>query len=84
MLQTQLPTKKEHIQRKFEVVLKELKINPAELRPTERIVGMYHQFLNETLKYFAMMNYIKKKREELGKIQDAKVEKLSYLKLPYA
>ena len=42
MLQTQLPTKKEHIQRKFEVVLKELKINPAELRPTERIVGMYH------------------------------------------
>ena len=81
MLQAQLPTKKEHLQKKFEILMKELKIEAAELKPTQGVVDKYQELMNEILKMFAIQNYTKKKREDLGVIQEVIHEKKAFLKV---
>eukprot|EP00347_Sterkiella_histriomuscorum_P001401 403372177 len=82
VLQATLPTKKEHLQKKFEIVMKELKIDPLELKPTQRVVDKYQELMNEILKMFALQNYIKKKKEDLGIINEVVKEKKAFLQLP--
>ena len=53
ILHAQLPIS-EKLQKKYEIVLKELKIDPSELMPTQRVVDLYHEFINEILKMFAL------------------------------
>ena len=79
VLHAQLPTKKEHLQKKFEIVLKELKIDPSELRPTQKVVDLYQELVNEVLKMFALENYIKKKKEEIGVIAEVQKEKQTFV-----
>lgn len=61
--------------------MRELKIEPTELKPTQRVVEKYQELLNEVLKMFALQNYIKKKKEDLGVIQEVVQEKKAFLKV---
>jgi hypothetical protein len=60
-------------------VIKELKIDPIELKPTQRVVEKYQELMNEVLKMFALQNYIKKKKEDLGIIHEVVKEKKAFL-----
>lgn len=59
--------------------MKELKIDPLELKPTQRVVDKYQELMNEILKMFALQNYIKKKKEDLGIINEVVKEKKAFL-----
>ncbi len=82
MLTAQLPTKKDHLQKKFEIILQELKIDTTDLKPTQRVVELYHNLMNEALKMFALQNYIKKKMDELSVIKEFQAEKKSFMEIP--
>ena len=62
--------------------MKELKLDPAELKPTQRVVEKYQELMNEILKMFALQNYIKKKKEDLNIINEVVKEKKAFLELP--
>ena len=62
----------------MDVVLKELKIDPQILRPTERVADMYHDVIKTILKMFALQKYIKKKKEELEQIKESRNEKTMF------
>ena len=80
MLVSPLPVS-EKVQKKVDIVLKELKIDPAELIPTQRVVEQYHEIISEILKMFALQKYIKKKKEELETIHESKKEKQIFNKV---
>ncbi len=47
--------------------------------PTQKVSEVYQELVNEILKMFALENYIKKMKDELNVINDAKEEKRIYL-----
>jgi len=78
-LQAPLPTNKEHLQKKFDIILSEIDVDPLELPPTQKVSEVYQDLVNEILKMFALENYIKKMKDELNVINEAKEEKRIYL-----
>ena len=54
-------------------------MDPLELPPTQKVSEVYQELVNEILKMFALENYIKKMKDELNVINDAKEEKRIYL-----
>ena len=79
VLTAPLPTNKEHLQKKFEIVLSEIDVDPLDLPPTQKVAEVYQELVNEILKMFALENYIKKMKEEMNVINEAKEEKRTYL-----
>lgn len=74
-----LPTKKESLQKKFEVILEGIDLNPQYLVPTQQVTELYQELTQEILKLFALENYIKKMKDDQNVINEAKIEKRTYL-----
>ena len=79
VLSAPLPSKKEHLQKKFDIVLSEIHLDPTELQPTQAVAETYQELVNEILKMFALENYIKQLRDQQSLINEAKEEKRVYL-----
>ena len=50
------------MQKKFEIVMNELQVNPAELMATQSVVDSYQEVVNEVLKMFVLEKYLHKKK----------------------
>lgn len=52
------------MQKKFEIILGDIGVDPLELQPTQRVAELYQELTQEVLKLFALENYIKKMKED--------------------
>lgn len=62
----------------MEIVLKELKLEPSDLTPTQKVVDLYQELVYEILKMLALETYIKKKKEEHGLVKEVINEKRAF------
>lgn len=79
--QTKLPVP-EPMQLQIEQTLKTLKINPAELHHSEKVINEFEQLRELLLTYFIYDKFITEKQDDLGIVADQKKE-LDALKMVY-
>lgn len=60
----------ENGQKQMDVILNEMEIVPAQLKPTEKVLELYTEIKKEIIRMLSLHKHIKKRKEEIGILDD--------------